>query len=281
MTDQAIAAAVKRAMTPSESDPVVSVVHETYEYDKFEVLKSNRPINESHVIRLAESMQEEYLLSPIVVNKNFWIIDGQHRFTAAKDKGLPIRYIIGKNYGLEQMKMYNVNSSNWGKKDFLDHYVTKGCKQYIDFKGFMNTYPFFSFASAFNLLAQSGDNKAKKVGDKRILTKHFDKGLFVIKDYGFSVQVADAIKSMKPYLFRDQKGVITHLPFYNNRTFLTIMRHLISKNDYDHDRMIHKLKVHGSKLLYKCTTADEFYQMLEKIYNFKSPNDAYSLKHMK
>ena len=99
-----IAKALENAMPISGSDSVVSVIYETYDYDKFSLLKSNRPVNKAHVIRLVESMDEEYLLSPITTNEKFQIIDGQHRFTAAKEKGLPIRYIIAQGYGDDHMK---------------------------------------------------------------------------------------------------------------------------------------------------------------------------------
>ena len=131
---QAIAAAVKAAKPTSETDTIVSVIHETYDYDKFGFLDSNRPTNKPHVIRLKESMDEEYLISPITVNENFWVIDGQHRFEAAKEKGLPVRYIVAEGYGSDQMKRFNVNSSNWGKKEYLHHYVAEKHPEYLKFK---------------------------------------------------------------------------------------------------------------------------------------------------
>ena len=44
-------------------------------------------------------MTEKLLMCPIIVNENYEIIDGQHRYSASKELGLPIRYIVGEGYG--------------------------------------------------------------------------------------------------------------------------------------------------------------------------------------
>ena len=152
---QAIAAAVKVAMPTSEPDTITSVIHETCDYDKFGFLESNRKPNDAHVDRLVESMKEEYLISPITVNENFDIIDGQHRFKAAQKSGLPVRYIVADGYGVEQMKRFNINSSNWGKKEYLEHYIKEGYSEYLKFKLFMETYPDFSMGVALSIVCES------------------------------------------------------------------------------------------------------------------------------
>ena len=88
---------------------------ETKEYSKFKFLKGNRDINESHVKRLMISFQIHYLLTILIVNDHFEIIDGQHRFLAAKNLGLPIIYLIKPEYGVTEVKKYHENFNKWGK----------------------------------------------------------------------------------------------------------------------------------------------------------------------
>ena len=57
----------------------------TTDYAKFKTLQGNRDVNKLHVSRLKESFKTAYLLSPIVVNQYYEIIDGQHRYEAAKE----------------------------------------------------------------------------------------------------------------------------------------------------------------------------------------------------
>lgn len=91
---------------------VVGQVCQTNDYSLFKTLKGNRSINQAHLYRLTKSIKEKYLLSPIVVNEHFEIIDGQHRFNAAKANNLPINYMIAVGYGLNEVQILNTNSSN-------------------------------------------------------------------------------------------------------------------------------------------------------------------------
>lgn len=257
---QAIAAAVKAAKPTSETDAIVSVIHETYDYDKFGFLDSNRPTNKPHVIRLKESMDEEYLISPITVNENFWIIDGQHRFEAAKEKGLPVRYIIAEGYGSDQMKRFNVNSSNWGKKEYLHHYVAEKHPEYLKFKLFMDTYPDFSLTTALSIVNGSTVHTERTIEGKRVLTKDFDRGLLQIKDYNHAVKTAESLMQIKPYYEN-----------YNMQSFVNVIRILLKDDNYNHSRMVQKFKLHKNNpdLVYRPARQIFVWDMLKNLYNFK------------
>ena len=54
-------------------------VKETKNYSMFTTIGGNRPLNELHLNRLKKSMEEELLISPIIVNEKHEVIDGQHR----------------------------------------------------------------------------------------------------------------------------------------------------------------------------------------------------------
>ena len=257
---QAIAAAVKAAKPTSETDTIVSVIHETYDYGKFGFLDSNRPTNRPHVIRLKESMDEEYLISPITVNENFWIIDGQHRFEAAKEKGLPVRYIVAEGYGSDQMKRFNVNSSNWGKKEYLHHYVAEKHPEYLKFKLFMETYPDFSLTTALSIVNGSTVHTERNIEGKRVLTKDFDRGLLQIKDYNHAVKTAESLMQIKPYYEN-----------YNMQSFVNVIRILLKDDNYNHSRMVQKFKLHKNNpdLVYRPARQIFVWDMLKNLYNFK------------
>ena len=120
---------------------VINHVLQTNDYAVFKHIEGNRVINKLHVNRLKQSFQKEYLLSPIIVNQEMQIIDGQHRFEAAKDLGLPIRYFICNDYGLTQVQILNANTSNWKKIDYLNAYCDLGKEQYLLLRKFMQSYP--------------------------------------------------------------------------------------------------------------------------------------------
>ena len=101
---------------------VINNVLQTDDYSMFKILEGNRCVNKLHVRRLKESFKDAYLLSPIVVNQHFQIIDGQHRFEAAKEMKLPINFIVCNDYSLKEVQLLNTNMKNWKKEDYLTAY---------------------------------------------------------------------------------------------------------------------------------------------------------------
>lgn len=71
-------------------------MNSTKNYDMFEFITANRSINRSHVNKLKKSLSEYGFLSsqPITVSNDMKIIDGQHRFIACKEMGIPINYQV-------------------------------------------------------------------------------------------------------------------------------------------------------------------------------------------
>lgn len=70
-------------------------MQESKEYNNFKFLSANRPIDYNHVNKIKKSLQEYGFLDsqPITVNSEMEIIDGQHRFVACKEMGLPIKFV--------------------------------------------------------------------------------------------------------------------------------------------------------------------------------------------
>jgi len=70
----------------------------TTDYDIIKpFLERNGPVNkrnEAKVLRMMAIIQAGGLLHPIVINKNFDLLDGQHRLEAHRRLGVPIRYVI-------------------------------------------------------------------------------------------------------------------------------------------------------------------------------------------
>ena len=64
-------------------------------------------------------------ISPIVVAKDRTIIDGQHRYHALKELGLPVRFILGEETGDLQQDIIKTNNmrKNWSFTDYLEAYA--------------------------------------------------------------------------------------------------------------------------------------------------------------
>jgi disulfide oxidoreductase YuzD len=228
----------------------------TGNYSMFSHFDGNRNVNPKHVVRLKESMKKQYLFSPIIVNEKKQIIDGQHRFDAAKQLGLPIYYIVVRGYGLSEIHLLNSNSSNWGKIDYLQGYCDLGQKPYIQFKDFMQKYPDFGVASTFRLLA----GHDKKFGRDSCTAKDFENGRLVILDIEKSYDQAKLITSYKPYYAG-----------YHRVRFVSAALNVIEHVNYKHKEMIQKLEMQHGKLR-DCSKVADYVIALEDIYNYKRVN---------
>ena len=101
-------------------------VLQTKDYDQFSFIDGNRDINKENLTRIKQSMNEKYIPVPIIVNDKYEIIDGQHRFLAAKSLNLAIYFIIIPNLKLEDVQRLNTNSANWAYKQYLQSYCKLG-----------------------------------------------------------------------------------------------------------------------------------------------------------
>ena len=82
-------------------------VYTTNDYTLFTSIDGNRTKNKLHIKRLKQSIKENYLFTVIIVNENYEIIDGQHRFDVIKELNLPLYYIICEGYGLAEVHILN------------------------------------------------------------------------------------------------------------------------------------------------------------------------------
>lgn len=115
-------------------------IYSTKDYSRFSFIDNNRIVNRSYVENLKKKIKETdmTMCKPITVDADMRIIDGQHRFYACKELGLPIYYNFLKNdVDPEQaMIILNQTSKKWDMMDWLRYRANKngGCyKMLLDF----------------------------------------------------------------------------------------------------------------------------------------------------
>lgn len=113
----------------------------TKNYEKFKKLEGNRITEDKRVEKIKKSiLKVGYITSPILVNENMEIIDGQGRFEALKQLQLPIEYIVQDNIGIKECVAMNVYQTNWNKKDYIKSYADRGIQSYIYIKDLMEKF---------------------------------------------------------------------------------------------------------------------------------------------
>lgn len=244
---------------------------EPEEFSKFKSLKGNRMLGNIEIKRLKQSMiSNGYLRAPIVVNERYEIIDGQHRFEAAKQINQKIEVIIAKGYGLKEVQLLNENAKNWSKKDYLKAYCDLGYEQYLKFREFMQLYPDFKIDACEALLTDSPDGAYKSTSSKEIISKNnkkghykhrlFKSGQLQINDYNKAICNANRIMAIKPYY----SG-------FNRNLFVGALISIFKSPNYNHDIFIRKVSLYPTMLKH-CATAAQYKQLIEEIYNYKNHN---------
>jgi hypothetical protein len=245
--------------TQKSVDYPLTSVYQTREYDKFKPLHGNRQLNLAHINRLTESFKKVQLCCPIIVNEKFEVIDGQHRLRVCIDLGLPIQYMIVKNYGLPEVQVFNSNSHTWNKKDYLESYCQLGLRPYLQFRDFARAFPDFQIVVCGQILMdrQSVNRQlgTKKTG--RFHSKEFEEGKLVIADLDKATRTAKKIMDFKPFY----KG-------FARKAFVAALITIFKHKNYNHERMMLKLKKCPPDLkLVDMAKASFYIDRLENIYN--------------
>lgn len=98
----------------------------TKDYSVFKQAK-NRNVNARKVARKKESIEKINLQQPIIVNKRFEVVDGQHRLEALKQLRLPVYYVVSRNWTTdEDTATMNNTQDSWGTPDWADFRISQG-----------------------------------------------------------------------------------------------------------------------------------------------------------
>jgi len=222
-------------------------IQATNQYDLFNPLFGNREIDQNHLKSLVKSMSMAHLIIPILCNEHMEIIEGQHRYFAAKQLNLPIYYYIIPGYGLKEVKILNTIVKKWAPKDFIKSNCDMGMEEYIKLKDFMEEFPQFPIGSCQILLA----NNFKSTG------KSFAQGseIFSIEDYDLARSNAKKLVSLAEFY-----------PGYKKTRFVSCMLSIFKNKNFSFNEFVKKLKKYPTSLV-DCSTVEQYKLIVENIYN--------------
>ena len=232
-----------------QKNTTVNTVQVTSDYTKFKTKQGNRELNYLHLKRLTSSVKEMDLLhaNPILVNENFEIIDGQHRFNVCQELKKPIYFLMVKGLGLNEIQILNANSKNWKMEDYVDGYCSMGMQEYCEFKKYVEITDLgISLLLALLCGSDNSDNTSDLKNGKLKLT-HKNRASVILKWLKDWSQYYDGCK---------------------RRSFVLSLVQLYSIQGYNHDKMMQKIKYQSAKLVDSLNTKT-YLSLLEEIYNFK------------
>jgi hypothetical protein len=115
---------------------------ETRDYSKFKFLKANRDIRPLIVKDIVESIKTWGIIPgrPVLVDGDYNIIDGQHRFIAIRSLGHPVPYEVLAGNVIAKTMALNANQAQWKLIDYIQSYSEQGVDCYRKFLKFEDKY---------------------------------------------------------------------------------------------------------------------------------------------
>ncbi len=203
-------------------------VRKTREYDKFKLRDDNRlTISLHNVERIVQSIKNKNMLHmrPITVNEDMEIVQGQHRYLAAKQLGIDIYYTVQEGLTPEDIISLNIGKA-WNGLDYLNFYVKNGYQQYVMLHDFIkkNRVP---FRTALNLVTRRGKRPYED----------FKKGLFVFTQDSKDNSLQLCYEFISIIVGENGSGAYLH----SNRFWKGLLRYVDSA-EFNHQQFLKGLK---------------------------------------
>lgn len=228
------------------------MIHETENYDRFHLLKNNRPVKlwTPEAKRLIESMLEHGWLDqcPMMVMESrgkLFVKDGQHRLAIAKEYGItPVKYSINNNKKVDVVNLNNT-SRPWSIDDHIHRGVADGIPDYEILQRFSKKYGIPPAQAAVLL---GGQHKDIKGGNFTVRTpKHAES---VGETYAQCVLISPEMKSNK---------------------FVSAI-HSFMKVDYFSPHELIRQVAKYRHLIRRAANIQDAREVLDRIYNHKRRN---------
>lgn len=226
------------------------------DYDKFKLLKYNRRVDVNHVAMLKKKIlvSNELHTNPIHVTKNFEVINGQHRLTAARELGVPVYYEVVDPFDPSSI-LHSNYAKAWSAEDYIHYYAEMGSDEHKKVIELCDKYG-LPVSACLILLGHHGRSKQME---------------------GFNIKEDRLFLFHKTMQFRNQ--LINEAPEHDhdfrstvrNVKFLEIILKMIDSTKFDLARLHRMLIKHHFKVRGRARKCDYVVLILE-IYNYGLAN---------
>jgi hypothetical protein len=224
-------------------------VESTLNYDKFKFFKGNRPIQEKKIKSILKSVEGGINLfpyCPILVNKDYFVIDGQHRLESCKRLKSYVYYIVVPSFTLYQIAQINSVVTKWSYSDFTTAYIESGIEDYKQLMFFKDKYEMpYTLCIALLMLGSSNERDSS-------LTETFYRGEFKCNHYEKAKKILD--------LVYDYLDICI---FYKDRNFVRAVELISRMSEYKHKGIITYLKSHEMVIIKESTSKGYMKQLMD------------------
>jgi len=228
----------------------------TFEYRRFKFIDGNRDVD--HEKKIEESIRKVgLLLQPVLINELWEIIEGQNRFVACRNLGLPIYYIMQPGLRIEEVKSLNSASKNWAIRNYIHSYSHSADKKldYVFLDQLLRAYPWapqqaIIFAINNNVGYGGGGNANIKSGNFKCSQSQYDR----------AIEIMDFVEMFKEYI-EGVNGKKTY--FYIAIAYCYLDKYV------DNEYLLKKFEKYHRRLKSCSSIIDALTQIEEQIYNYQ------------
>ncbi|MGF9893520.1 hypothetical protein ABEX78_33405 [Priestia megaterium] len=207
-------------------------VYTTYDYSRFNMIKTNRDLNQKNRAKILKSCKKKQLYRPINVSIQdnvLYIVDGQHRFSVWKELGQPIYFIVNPDYSEFEMKEMNLSGVVWNKATFLDSYIKAEKEPYLVFESLMEQTN-FSIDLLLNIFAHFQNKIIEQIHD----------------DFRDGTLTLDKLEDIEEFIFFHRKFL--DYPNYKKSNFIKALMKIYENNDVDREHLLKQYERHRRNL---------------------------------
>lgn len=230
-------------------------IRETKDYGIFKLFHYNRKIANHRVTAISKSINKHGFIIPILVTKSMHIIDGQHRFLAAKQINKSIKYIILDIDDKDLLPLLiadmNTNSKNWIINDYYNLWLSLEKEEYLKLESLRVKYdfPITVFIYIFRTSLKGSLNEFRN-GELIVSDETIETLTRKMENVNSILDLSDHLKE----LAKDQISFV--------KALLAIIRH----KNCDFKYFFKKIKDNLGKIQ-RCSSIEDYIILFENIYN--------------
>lgn len=223
-------------------------------YGRFVDHEFQQKMSPAHLKRIMASMNQFGFLpsKPVQVytkGGKYYIIDGHHRFYAAKSLGIPVLFVVEPESHSDAIGMENYAVKKWSMESFVKLYAGKGNPNY-------QTLLFYAskgigIGHAASMLGGQSSHSGN-------LLKYVRAGTFTVKTTEHCDLVVRAIEELE-----------NEIPLIRKRTFVEALSVLLYVREFDLDTFIKRALV-NPKAFVNCASREQALELIDDVYNFRA-----------
>ena len=235
-------------------DRVIGKVYETTDYSKFKRMTGNRDV-EKRAKKYLENIAEVGIITPVIVNELWEIVDGQARVQCGIWLEIPIPYIMIPGLRLEAVLDVNRYVMKWNAREIVHGYAENGNLGHMYLESLSKQFKQFELSTIYFAVSGRTCNSNQIIED--------------VKNHGISVNAYNSAIKKLEYL-AEVNPFFAHIAG-TKRPCQAAILWLYDQEEVDKDRLKDSIKKRCTTLLPMPNNIIAMEQ-IEAVYNWHRQN---------